>query len=260
MTAIGSVLARSTGMIEVLPMTHKAKNHPPQPKAPGHPLKPLTTEHKSTLALVIKGDSDGCEQAICDMISHHTDLGIPIEIIHQGVGDICKTDIMTAATASHLVLGFNVNVLPKITELCLEQNVEIRLYSVIYKLDEDVKDIAHSLLPRPVEEKLLGRAKVITLFKGSRQGIILGCEVEQGRLQRGDAFRIIAAMGPIYSGKISSLHIEKDAVNKATPGQQVGVKIDGFKNVRVGDLVECYQVMADRHPPRWRPSGKIIHL
>lgn len=244
-------------------MAHQGKKHPPQHKALNHtPPTPKThaTEHNSTLALVIKGDSDGCEQAICDMISHHTDLGIPVEIIHQGVGDICKTDIMTAATASHLVLGFNVNILPKIPELCLEQNVEIRLYSVIYKLDEDVRDIARSLLPRPVEERLLGRAKVIALFKGSRQGIILGCEVEQGRLQLGDTFRIIAAMGPIYSGKFSSLHIEKNVVSKATISQQVGVKIDDFKNVHVGDLVESYQIITDRHAPRWRPSGKIIHL
>lgn len=244
-------------------MSHRSKNHHPQTEVASPllaPAKSCAAECGPTLALVIKGDSDGCEQAICDMISHYTDLGIAVEIIHKGVGDICKTDIMTAATASHLILGFNVNVLPRIPELCLEQNVEIRLYSIIYKLDADVRNIAQSLQPRPTEEKCLGRAKVIALFKGSRQGIILGCEVEQGRLQLGDTFRIIAAMGPIYAGKISSLHIEKDAVNKATLGQQVGVKLDDFKNVRLGDLVESYQVIADRHPPRWRPSGKIIHL
>jgi len=243
-------------------MSHKSKSHP-QKKSSG-PMPPtpkaMAPEHDLTLALVIKSDTDGCEQAICEMVARNTDLGLPIEIIHKGVGDICKTDIMTAATGSRLVLGFNVNVLPKITELCLEQNVEIRLYSIIYKLEEDLQEIVRSLLPRKVEEKILGRAKVIALFKSSRKGIILGSEVEQGRLQRGDTFRIISAMGPVYSGTISSLHIEKDSVGKATLGQQVGIKVDDFKSVRVGDLVESYQLISDRNTLRWRPSGRILHL
>lgn len=244
-------------------MSHKSKSSHSQSKVAAHmlpPARPDNSEGHPTLALVIKSDSGGCEQAICDMISQHSDLGVAIEIIHKGVGDICKTDIMTAATGSRLILGFNVNVLPKLAEFCLEENVEIRLYSVIYKLDEDLQQITQSLLPRQAEEKILGRAKVIALFKSSRKGIILGCEVEQGRLQQGDTFRVITAMGPVYSGKISSLHIEKDAVSKATTGQQVGVKIEDFKNARLGDLVESYQVLADRNTPRWRPSGKIMHL
>ncbi len=244
-------------------MGHKPKNFYPQEKVSGPmppPAKALVPEDNPSIALVIKSDTDGCEQAICEMIAHNTDEGVPIEIIHKGVGDICKTDIFTAATGSRLILGFNVNVLPRLAELCLEQNVEIRLYSIIYKLHEDLKEIARSLLPREADEKFLGRAKVVTLFKSSRKGIILGCEVEKGRLQLGDKFRIISAMGPVYSGAISSMHIEKDRVSKATRGQQVGVKIDDFRSVRVGDIVESYQVVFDRNNPKWRPSGKIMHL
>lgn len=250
-------------MTEGLPMTHKSKSLHPQPKGTSHLLpttKTLPPRHDLTLALVIKSDTDGCEQAICELIDHNPEEGVPIEIIHKGVGDICKTDIMIAATGSKLVLGFNVNVLPRLAELCLEQNVEIRLYSIIYKLHADLQGIARSLLPREAAEKILGRAKVVALFKSSRKGIILGCEVENGQLQRGEAFRIISAMGPVYLGKIASMHIAKDSVSKATPGQQVGIKIDDFKNVRVGDLVESYQIIYDRNTPPWRPSGKIMHL
>lgn len=241
-------------------MSHKAKGHHPHP----HPVGPLTPPAHSraaeppALELVIKSDSDGVEQAIREIIGNHGDDGVPITIIHHGVGDICKTDIMTAATGSRLILGFNVTVLPRLAELCLEQSVEVRLYTVIYQLQEDVREIARSLLPRTTAEKILGSATVIALFKGSRRGIILGCAVDLGRLQQGDSFRIISAMGPVYSGKITSLHIEKEQVNKATPGQQVGVKIDDFKNVHVGDLVECYQNIAPRTPASWRPSGKIL--
>ena len=244
-------------------MSHKTKNHHHRPES----TPPVLPAAKSpapapwpTLALVIKGDTDGGERAICELITRHAEPGVPIEIIHQGVGDICKTDIMTAATGSRLILGFNVNVLPKLAELCREQRVEIRLYSVIYKLHEDLMAIARSLLPFPAaEEKILGRATVIALFKSSRKGIILGCRVDEGRLHLGDTFRIISAMGPVYSGAIASLHIERDRVDKATVGQQVGLKIDDFQSVRLGDLVESYQTAPGREVTGWRPSGKILH-
>lgn len=246
-------------------MSHQSKGHhphelgkvstPPPPSAKVHEPKP-----KSTLALVIKSDTDGCEQAVCELIAHSAEAGVPVEIIHKGVGDISKTDIMTATTGSRLILGFNVQVLPKLAELCREQGVEVRLYSVIYRLQEDLMTIARSLLPQEVDEQVVGRAKVIALFKGSRKGVILGCEVEDGRLREGDHFRIISAMGPLYTGRIDSMHIEKERIAKATPGQRVGVKVDDFNKVRIGDLVECYQTPRSGRPAGWQPSGNILHL
>ena len=246
-------------------MGHKSKSHHPhhpEKSSAAHPpsAAPAATEHKPLLEVVIKSDTDGCEQAVCEIIARSAADPVPVSVIHKGVGDICKTDVITAATGSRLILGFNVNVLPKLAELCKEENVEVRLYSLIYKLQEDLMAITRSLLPRETDEKILGKARVIALFKGSRKGIILGCEVETGRLQRGDFFRIISAMGPVYTGRIESLHIEKDVVSKATPGQQVGMKIDDFKNVRLGDLVESYQTVTGTQNPRWQPSGKILHL
>lgn len=254
-----------TNHSEVLHMGHKSKAlHQGKNRKLSGTLptsaSPPEQEHGPTLALVIKSDTDGCEQAVCEIIGKSTLEGAAVEIIHKGVGDICKTDIMTAATGSRLVLGFNVNVLPKVAELCKEHNVEVRLYSVIYRLQEDLREISGSLLPREEDEKILGKAKVIALFKSSRKGIIIGCEVEKGRLQRGDRFRIISAMGPVYSGTVTSLHIEKDSVSKATPGQQVGMKIENFKNVRIGDLVECYQIIPTGKSRQWQPSGKILHM
>jgi len=246
-------------------MGHHAKGHHPHEtrSSSGPPppaVKPLDQGTPPTLSLVVKSDTDGCEQAVCEIITHNTLEGVPVAILHKGVGDICKSDIITAATGSRLILGFNVNVLPKLSELCKEQNVEVRLYTIIYKLHEDLKTIARSLLPREAGEKILGRAKVIALFKGSRKGIILGCEVENGRVQQGDRFRVITAMGPVYEGTITSLHREKDSVSKGTPGQQVGLKIEDFKSVHLGDLVECYQPLPSPNTVRWRPSGKILSL
>ena len=250
---------------EVLQMGHKSKTlhqHKPAKHTGTHPTSITSSEqeHQPILAVVIKSDTDGCEQAVCATIAKNTIEGLPVEIIHKGVGDICKTDVMAAATGSRLVLGFNVQVLPRVAELCKEQNVEVRLYSVIYRLYEDLREIAATLLPREEEEKILGKAKIIALFKSTRKGIIIGCEVETGRLQQGDRFRIISAMGPVFSGTIASMHMEKDSISKAMPGQQVGIKIENYKNARIGDLVECYQAVSHGRNRKWQPSGKILQL
>jgi len=216
---------------------------------------------KNKIDLVIKSDTDGCEQTVCNFINKDiTVSGVSLEIIHKGVGDICKNDIMIAATGSRLVLGFNVRVLPKVEDLCKEQNVEVRLYSVIYRLQEDLKEIAESFLPQEENEKILATANVIALFKSSRKGIIIGCEVKKGIMRRGNRFRIISAMGTVYNGTISSMHIGKESVDMATPNQQVGVKIENFNNVRVGDIVECYSQTSGKKSKKWQPSGKIMYL
>ena len=163
-----------------------------------------------------------------------------------------------AADGSRLVLGFNVGVLPGMHEYCKELNVEIRLYTVIYQLQKDIIDIAESLLPRQAKEEILGSATVIALFKSCRRGIILGCRVDRGRLQIKDPFRVISAMGPIYSGIIESLHIEKDVVKKAIAGQQVGLKITDFKAVKIGDNVESYRIIPPSPQDKWISSGKIL--
>lgn len=219
-----------------------------------------TDEKPPTLSLVVKGDTDGCEEAVCTTLMANTVPGVALHILHKGVGDICKNDILTAAGGSHLVVGFNVGVHPGMHELCKEFAVEVRLYSVIYQLQKDIATIAESLLPRQAEERILGSARVIALFKSSRKGIILGCRVEQGYLQTGDRFRIIAAMGPVYSGVMESLHIERDAVTRAMAGQQVGLKIKDFKAVKVGDTVESFLVIPPPRQGKWVPSGKILQL
>ena len=240
-------------------MGHKSRHH--HEKHAELPRRAERLEEKPlTLALVVKGDTDGCEEAVCSTLSANLVPGVDMEILHKGVGDICKNDVLTAASGSRLVVGFNVGVHPRIDELCRELDVEIRLYSVIYQLQKDITEIAESLLPRDEEEKILGSARVIALFKSSRKGIILGCQVQQGRLQTGDRFRIIAAMGPIYSGVIESLHIEQNVVIRATTGQQVGLKIRDFKAAKLGDYVECYQPIRPSTKARWQPSGKILYL
>jgi translation initiation factor IF-2 len=237
-------------------MRHK-KPHHKKNKAPikQHRADALVKK----LELVIKGDTAGCVDAVCEMLTEAAPQGFKLEIILQGVGAVCQNDVSIAETGSRLVIGFNVGVLPHIEELCKLRSVEVRLYDVIYTIEEDIEHIIAGFTPTEVKEESLGIAKVIALFKSSRGGIILGCEVMKGRLHTGDNFKVISAMGPVYTGKIQSLHIEKNSIQKAIPAQQVGLKILDFNKAKIGDIVESYRLTELSHETPWTPRGGILY-
>ena len=233
---------------------HHGKGHDSLSSAPISPQSPAEKQH---LEVVVKAESSGSLEAVSEAIQSIEESGVALSIIHRGIGAINKNDLLNATTGSHLIVGFEVDVQPHIEESCREQNVEIRLYDVIYHLLADLRQITASLAPPAPGEEITGSAKVIALFKSSRHGIILGCEVLRGRLQLGDRFRIITAMGPVYTGTAESLHIGRNAVHKAVTGQQVGLKIRDFNRVHIGDLVECFKQEKATYSP-WQPSGKIL--
>ncbi len=218
------------------------------------------SEHskKSRLELVLKCDSSGSIEAAADAILNRGSYGIDINIIYSGVGNINHSDILMAKTGSKLIAGFQVSVLPGIEKELDEHGVEVRLYDVIYTLTSDIGSIAQSITSPLPEEEITGTAKVIDLFKSVRRGIIIGCEVLEGQLSVHKHFRIISEMGPVYSGTIESMHIESSSVQKASPGQQVGIKIRDFKKAKKGDIVECYRPLSQKAVPAWQPKGKII--
>ena len=214
---------------------------------------------KRRLDIVLKCDSTGSKEAITAGLAARRPSEADVKVVHADVGDITKSDLFLALTASRLVVGFQVGVMPKIKELSQEQGVEVRLYDVIYRLTTDLDDIAAKLTVREEErEKIIGKAKVIALFKGTRRGAILGCDVQEGHLEVGKTFRIISAMGPVYTGKIESLQIERDTVKSARTGQKVGLKIEGFKKAKLGDLVECYQTLRPKANKAWAPRGGVF--
>ena len=211
------------------------------------------------LEIVLKCDSVGSKEAVTSSLQAFQDPHIGLKIIHAGIGAISQSDLDMAITGSRLVAGFNVDVMPQVKRLSREQGIEVRLYSVVYKLINDLKEIAESLIIHEAEEKITGKAKVIALFKSSRKGIILGCEVLKGALGLGVNFRVISAMGPVYSGEIESLHIEKHAVKEARVGQKVGLKIADFKKATIGDLVECFEIVRPEIKTSWQPKGGVFH-
>lgn len=235
----------------------KAKRRKPiAEKSDQVPAKPVP---RNRLEIVLKCDTSGCAEAIVSAIISINLPEVEIVIISSGVGSINKSDIFMAETGSRLIIGFNVGIMPHIAQLATEHIIEIRLYDVIYRLLEDVESICRSLIPQALTEEIIGTAKVIELFKSSRKGIILGCEVLTGKLARGNSFRVLGAMGPMYIGTIRSLHIEKNAVREARKGQQVGLKIRDFTRVKIGDLVESFQSTTKQEIKPWQPKGIIYY-
>jgi len=210
------------------------------------------------LEIVLKCDVAGTAEAVSASLSDIQVAGVQIDLIQTGIGTVSKSDVLMARTGSKLVVGFNVDVMPKLKQEIKEFGVEVRLYDTIYKLTEDIRKIAQSFKVTGQEEKIIGKARVIATFKSSAKGMIIGCEVLEGAIELGKDFRIITAMGPAYFGKITSLQIEKQTVKSGKPGQQVGIKLVGWNKARVDDLVECFESRQPKGGGPWKPHSGVI--
>jgi translation initiation factor IF-2 len=212
----------------------------------------------SKLEIVLKCDVVGTVEAVSSSLLKLNIPDVDIQIIQSGVGNITQSDVLMAQTGSRLVIGFNVDTMAKLDQHIKEHGVEVRLYDTIYTIIKDIKKIATNLKAKQPEEVISGKAKIIATFKVTRKDIIIGCEVLEGAIELGKNFRIITAMGPAYSGKITSLQIERKNVKAGKPGQQVGIKISDWKKARVDDLIECFEIVQPTGGGPWRPKSRIF--
>ncbi len=213
---------------------------------------------KPKLEIVLKCDALGSVEAVTNSLGALTVPDVDISVIHSGIGAISKSDVLFAETASRLIVGFQTGVMHSLDKVLREHRVEVRLYDVIYNLIDDIKAVAGNLVPHFPEDQIIGSGKIIALFKSSRKGIILGCEVLEGVFAIGERFRVISAMGPVYEGAIESLHVGDTAVKKAVPGQQAGIRIKHFSTAEIGDLVESFRPAPPVKGRTWEPTGQII--
>ena len=230
-------------------------------------IKKSTSSHSSgnamqpaKLELVIKCDVAGTVEAVTASLESLNVPGVDLEIIQSGVGNISKSDVLMAQTGSRLVIGFNVETMPKLDQNIKEHGIEVRLYDTIYTITEDIKKIAQNLKPKEPQEKITGKARIIAIFKGSRKRTVIGCEVLEGSIELGKNFRVITAMGPAYTGKIASLQIERKNVKIGKPGQQVGIQISDWNKARVDDLVECFETIQSGGGGIWHPRSGVFHI
>jgi translation initiation factor IF-2 len=166
---------------------------------------------------------------------------VRVNVIHQGVGAITENDVMLASASNAVIVGFNVRPNAEARALAERENVEIRPYRVIYQLTEDIEQALVGML-RPVQqEATLGEAQVRALFKVSRLGTIAGCMVTSGVVRRGAQVRVVRDGTIVYETTIAQLKRFKDDVREVVEGFECGILLDGFNDVKEGDVLECYE-------------------
>jgi translation initiation factor IF-2 len=193
------------------------------------------------LNVVLKADVSGSLEALQDEIAKLPQDEIVVNVIRAGAGGINESDVMLAAASDAVIIGFNVRPLADARRAAEQEGVEIRTYSVIYKVTEELRAAMEGMLaPEEVEESL-GQAEVLELFKASRVGTIAGCSVTDGKLTRGAEVRLVRDGTVAWTGRIGSLRRFKDDVSEVEAGLECGVVLEGFQDVKVGDVIEAYE-------------------
>src|SRR5215831_8769508 len=200
-----------------------------------------TAEGKKVLRIVLKADTQGSVEAIVNALKQIETKKIDLDIIHSGVGPISDSDILLASASEAVVVGFNVKVETMAVPAAKREGVQIKLYSIIYELLDQIKDAMAGLLEPELRETVIGHAEVKQVFQLSR-GIVAGCLVTDGRIARAGRARILRRRQPVYDGGISTLRRFQDDVKEVRSGLECGIKLGDFSEYQVGDVIECYQL------------------
>ena len=196
----------------------------------------------STLRLVVKGDVDGSVQALCDALEQLSAEEVQVEIIHRGVGAVNESDVMLALTAGAVVIGFRVRPDAGARQASAREAVDVQTYDVIYEAVDDVRAALEGLLAPERRESVTGTAEARVIFKIRGVGSIAGSYVVDGAIQRGAPARVIRDGIVVYDGEVGSLRRFKDDAREVKEGFECGIGIANFNDVKVGDLIETYQV------------------
>jgi translation initiation factor IF-2 len=202
----------------------------------------LAAGETAHLNVVIKGDVDGSVQALSDSLEQLSTNEVQVTVIHRGVGAINRSDALLAATSSAIIIGFHVRPDADARNVAEQEGVDIRLYDVIYEAIEDVRAALEGLLAPEEREVLLGAAEVRQLFKVPRAGTVAGCYVTEGVIRRNDPVRLVRDGIQVYRGHLGSLKRFKDDVREVREGFECGMNIDGYNDVKVGDIIECFTI------------------
>ena len=194
------------------------------------------------LNVIVKGDVDGSVEALSDSIIKLSTEEVRVNVIHKAVGAISETDILLAAASDAIIIGFQVRPMPSARRLAEKEEIEIRLYSVIYDCINELKSGIEGMLEPEQKEVVAATAEVQETFKISKVGTIAGCIVREGKLQRTAKVRVIRDGIVIYTGELGSLKRFKDDVKEVHVGMDCGLNIQGYNDIKVGDVVEAYVI------------------
>lgn len=202
----------------------------------------LNNEGRRTLNVIIKSDVKGSGEAIAQSLQELPSEKIKVEVIANSVGSICDNDIELAAATNALVVGFHVQVSPGVNDLAAKRHVEIRLYTIIYELLEDITDALAGKLEPEKRETVTGKARILQIFELSKGPKICGCKVESGIVKVGAKARVRRSKELIYNGEVTSLRHFKEDVKEVKAGLECGIRLDNFADFVEGDEIEFYNI------------------
>ena len=193
------------------------------------------------LNLIVKGDVDGSVEALTDSLQKLSTEKIQVRIIHKGVGQISESDVLLASASDAIIIGFQVRPSHPARKIAENEEIQIKLYSIIYKAIAEVKEAMEGLLSTRIEEQVVGTAEIREVFKITKVGTIAGCMVLDGKITRSNKVRVIRDGIVIFTGDLGSLKRFKDDVKEVGKGYECGLNIDKFNNIEVGDNVEAFE-------------------
>ncbi|MBQ2195086.1 MAG: translation initiation factor IF-2 [Bacteroidales bacterium] len=195
------------------------------------------------LNIIVKADVDGSIEALSDSLIKLSTEEIHVNVIHKAVGAISESDVLLAVASNAIIIGFQVRPMPNARKLAEKEQIEIRLYSVIYDAINEVKSGIEGMLAPEEKEEVTANAEVLETFKISKVGTIAGCMVRDGKLTRNAKVRVIRDGIVVYTGQLGSLKRLKDDVKEVAAGFDCGLSVDGFNDIKIGDMVEAYQIV-----------------
>ena len=199
----------------------------------------LASESSKILSVVVKADAQGSVEAIVDALKKVDSTKVALEIIHSAVGSITESDVLLASASKAIILGFHTRIDTGVSEIAKREGVQIKLYAIIYELIDEVKEAMAGLLEPIVKETVSGAAEVRKVFTLSKGGNVAGCVVTSGRIVKGKV-RVQRHKGLIFEGVTASLRRFQDEVSEVRAGVECGIRLDGFNDFQVGDIIECY--------------------
>jgi translation initiation factor IF-2 len=194
------------------------------------------------LPIVVKADVQGSVEVLTDLLPKLSTDKVKLDIIHASVGAVTETDVLLATASKAIIVAFNIRPDRKAVELAQHEGIEIRTYTVIYELVDEMKKLMTGLLEPVFKETVLGRAEVRDTFRIKGVGMIAGCRVQDGLLKRDSDVRVVRDGTVIYTGKVHSLRRFKEDVNEVRAGFECGLGVSNFNDVKVGDVLECFTV------------------
>jgi translation initiation factor IF-2 len=193
------------------------------------------------LNVIVKGDVDGSIEALSDSLLRLSTEEVQVRIIHKAVGQISESDVLLASASDAIIVGFQVRPSVNARRLAEQEEIEIRLYSIIYDAINEVKDAMEGMLAPKVEEVILGSAEVREVFKISKIGTVAGCYVQEGNIKRNAKIRLVRDGIVVHTGDIDALKRFKEDVNDVKFGYECGLSIKGFHDILVGDTLESFE-------------------